>query len=85
MYNIKTLNKISAIINTELDAEKYNISDSLENYEGIPIQNVREAILVSQHIIMLNRLLDAVEVAKEKNLIPALDGERIIKELYKND
>jgi hypothetical protein len=34
---------------------------------------------------MLNRLLDAVEVAKEKNLIPALDGERIIKELYKND
>ena len=58
---------------------------TVENYEGIPIQNVREAILVSQHIIMLNRLLDAVEVAKEKNLIPALDGERIIKELYKND
>jgi hypothetical protein len=58
---------------------------TVENYEGIPIQNVREAILVSQHIIMLNRLLDAVEVAKEKNLIPALDGERIVKELYKND
>ena len=58
---------------------------TVENYEGIPIQNVREAILVSQHIIMLNRLLDAVEVAKEKNLISALDGERIIKELYKND
>jgi hypothetical protein len=58
---------------------------TVENYEGIPIQNVSEAILASQHIIMLNRLLDAVEIAKEKNLIPALDGERIIKELYKND
>ena len=39
MYNIKTLNKISTIINTELDAEFYNISDSCENCDGILVRS----------------------------------------------
>ena len=39
MYNIKTLNNISDIIYTELDNSHYNVSDELENYEGVLVRS----------------------------------------------
>lgn len=39
MYSIKTLNKISNIIYTELENDSYTVSDSAENYEGILVRS----------------------------------------------
>lgn len=39
MYSIKTLNKISNIIYTELDKDSYTVSDSAESYEGILVRS----------------------------------------------
>lgn len=55
------------------------------NYEGIEVQEAGEAILSSQHIIMLDRLLDAARLASERGLFDAARRERIIKELYIHD
>lgn len=57
----------------------------IDNVEGICAQGVGEAILASLHIIMLDRLLDAVGVATERNLVNAEEARAITKELYKND
>ncbi len=58
---------------------------SVDNYEGIRTQPVAEAILSSQHIIMLNRLLDATRIACERGLVDKERKEQIIKELYIHD
>ena len=60
-------------------------SDNVGNYEGIRVQEVHGAILASQHIIMLDRLLDAVKAAEEQGLLDAAQARSTIKELYKND
>ena len=53
--------------------------------EGIRAQSVSKAITSSQHIIMFNRLLDAVEEAKRQGLINEAEAHNTLKELYKND
>ncbi len=58
---------------------------SLDNIEGIVAQNVPSAILASQHIIMLPRLLEAVEVARKNEFIDDKKAQDLIRELYKND
>ena len=55
------------------------------NYEGIPVQSISDAILSSQHIIMLDRLLSATREAEERGLLDAIERERITKALYRND
>lgn len=57
----------------------------MDNVEGIRVQGVGEAILASQHIIMFDRLIDAVNAATERNLMNADEAHETIKELYKND
>ncbi len=57
----------------------------VENYEGIRLQPVGDAILSSQHIIMLDRLLDATRIAHERGLVNKEQKELIIKELYRHD
>ena len=52
---------------------------------GIRAQSAGQAILSSQHIIMFNRLLEAVENAKEKGLLNETEAHNTLKELYKND
>ncbi len=59
--------------------------DAIGNYEGIRVQGVRQAILASQHIVILDRLLTAVETAAEQGLIDITEAKSIIRELYKND
>ena len=59
--------------------------DAIGNYEGIRVQGVRQAILASQHIVMFDRLLAAVETAEGRGLLDAADAKSTIKELYKND
>lgn len=59
--------------------------DELDNYEGIRTQAVAKAILSSQHIIMLDRLLDAARIACERNLFDWQRKEQIVKELYIHD
>lgn len=56
-----------------------------DNIEGINAQNAASAILSSQGLIMLPRLLDAVHMAKEQGLIDGAEAQTLIKELYKND
>lgn len=53
--------------------------------EGIRAQTVGKAIVSSQHIIMFDRLLDAVETAKRQGLIDELEAHKTLKELYTND
>ena len=53
--------------------------------EGIRAQTVGKAIVSSQHIIMFDRLLDAVETAKSQGLIDELEAHKTLKELYTND
>lgn len=60
-------------------------SAEVSNYEGIRIQPVADAILSSQHIIMLDRLLDAVRIACERGLFDQRQKEAIVKELYIHD
>ena len=55
------------------------------NYEGIRTQPVADAILSSQHIIMLDRLLDAARVACDRGLFGRERREQIVKELYIHD
>ena len=56
-----------------------------ENYEGINVQTVSDAILSSQHLIMMDRLLAAAREAVGRNLIDGQERERITRELYRND
>lgn len=56
-----------------------------DNIEGISTQNLPSAILASQNLIMLPRLLDAVETAKERGLIDNAQAQTLIRELYRND
>ena len=70
----------NGIIVKDREARKSNT-----NYEGIETQSVAEAILSSQHLIMLDRLMDAARVANERNMIDSVKREQIIKELYIND
>ena len=53
--------------------------------EGIRAQSVAQAILSSQHILMFDRLLEAVEAAKDQGLLNEAEARRTLKELYKND
>ena len=59
--------------------------DNVGNYEGIRVQMVHDAILSSQHIIMLDRLIDAVNAAVERGLLDAAQARSTIRELYRND
>lgn len=56
-----------------------------DNIEGISTQNLPSAILASQNLIMLPRLLGAVETAKERGLIDNVQAQTLIRELYRND
>lgn len=60
-------------------------TDTIENYEGIPVQKLSDAILASQHILMLDRLLDAVRLGVEKGLLSEIESKNLVRELYKND
>ncbi len=60
-------------------------NEEIGNYEGIRVQSVMQSILSSQHIIMLDRLLDAVGIAEERGLLDEAQAKTTIKELYKND
>lgn len=60
-------------------------TEPVEFYEGIPLQTVRNAIPASQHLLMLERLLDAVHLAETKGLLGAAEARQVIRELYKND
>lgn len=53
--------------------------------EGIRAQPVAKAILSSQHIVMFDRLLEAVDAAKGQGLINEAEAHNTLKELYKND
>ena len=53
--------------------------------EGIRAQTAGQAILSSQHIIMFDRLLEAVENAKGKGLLNEAQAHNTLKELYRND
>ena len=52
---------------------------------GIRAQSAGQAILSSQHIIMFDRLLEAVENARGKGLLSEAEAHSTLKELYKND
>ena len=53
--------------------------------EGIRAQTASKAILSSQHIVMFDRLLEAVDAAKRQGLIGEAEAHDTLKELYKND
>lgn len=57
----------------------------IEFVEGIRAQPVCKAILSSQHILMFDRLLEAVEHAKAEGLLNDAEAHNTLKELYKND
>ena len=59
--------------------------NDIDNIEGIRVQGICEAILSSQHIIMLDRLLEAISNAENQNLISAQQAHDITRELYIND
>lgn len=52
---------------------------------GIRAQPVGKAIVSSQHLLMFDRLLDAVDSAKGQGLISEKEAHDTLKELYKND
>lgn len=52
---------------------------------GIRAQPVGKAIVASQHILMFDRLLDAVDAAKSQGLISGAEAHDTLKELYTND
>ncbi len=58
---------------------------SVDNYEGIRIQPVAEAILSGRHIIMADRLLDAARMAYERGFIDEDQRNQIIRELNIHD
>lgn len=60
-------------------------ADEVGSVEGIRAQSVQNAILSSQHILMFDRLLEAVEAAKSQGLISETEAHSTLKELYKND
>lgn len=57
----------------------------IDNIEGIRVQGVCNAILSSQHMIMFDRLLDAVNAAKAQGIINAEQAHETTKGLYVND
>ena len=59
-------------------------SEDVVCFEGIRTQNVQNAILSSQHLVMLDRLLQAVSSALEQNLIDGEQARQTTKELYVN-
>lgn len=59
--------------------------EGIRPVEGIKAQEVSAAIVASLGIIMLPRLLEAVDRAVEKGLLDKAQAEKTIKELYKND
>lgn len=67
------------IVKSSLPAQK------IENHEGIKVQTVSDAILSSQHLVMLDRLLAATREAAVRNLLDAAERERITRELYRHD
>ena len=64
---------------------KNAVCTALGNHEGIPVQNIPDAILASQHTIMLDRLLSAAQEAERRGLIGSSERERITRELYRHD
>ena len=58
---------------------------SVDFIGGIRAQTAGQAILSSQHKIMFDRLLEAVENAKGKGLLNEVEAHNTLKELYKND
>lgn len=60
-------------------------ADEVGSVGGIRAQSVQNAILSSQHILMFDRLLEAVEAAKSQGLISETEAHSTLKELYKND
>ncbi len=56
-----------------------------DNLEGIPAQPVDAAILSSQHVVELPRLLEAVDAAKAAGLLDEARARNTVKELYKHD
>ncbi len=59
--------------------------NDIDNIEGIRVQGICNAILSSQHIIMFDRLIEAINNAKNQNLISAQQAHDTTKELYIND
>jgi predicted transcriptional regulator of viral defense system len=53
--------------------------------EGIRVQSVGKAILSCQHMLMFNRLLDAVAAAREQGLMNEVEAHCTLREMYKND
>jgi predicted transcriptional regulator of viral defense system len=58
--------------------------DDIVNYEGIPTQSVRTAILASTASVMTERLKDATTEAKKQGLISEAEATMIIKEIKEN-
>ena len=59
--------------------------NDIDNIEGIRVQGICDAILSSQHIIMFDRLLEAISNAENQSLISAQQAHDITRELYIND
>lgn len=82
---VASVRRCRAKLPQEIIVKQGKASDHVEFYEGIAVQKVADAILASQHLIMLDRLLEAVRVAKEKGLLIDAEAKSIVRELYKND
>lgn len=59
--------------------------DEIGNFEGIRVQECCQAILASQHLVMMDRLLDAVTAATAQGLLDAAQAKATTRELYRND
>jgi predicted transcriptional regulator of viral defense system len=55
--------------------------DDIVNYEGIPSQSVRTAILASTASVMAERLKEATTEAKKQGLISEAEAKMIMKEI----
>lgn len=65
MYTIRTLNKISDIVHTRLDAQRYTVSDAAEQYEGVLVRSA------NMHEMTLSpRLLAIARAGAGYNNIP---------------
>ena len=82
---VATPHRFRGKVSEGIVVKKLMKSEETEIYEGIRIQGARQAILSSQHIIMLDRLLEAVDAAEERGLLDSTQKTATIRELYKND
>jgi len=57
--------------------------DTLTQYEGIPSQNIPDAILACRSTIMTDRLEDAVRNARRNGLITEDENKNLLRELGK--